>query len=60
MLTSWQTTAAGILAAVGQLLQQSTDPVTHAIGVVLSAAAVAWLGGAARQWNVTSEQSRGG
>lgn len=58
MLTSWQTTLSGILAAVGELLQQSDNQVVHAIGVLLTAAAVAWLGSAARQWNVTSEQAK--
>ena len=57
MKTSWKTSVAGIITALGAALQQSTEPLIHSIGQFLLALGPLLLGLSARDHNVSSEKA---
>ncbi len=54
-LTSWKTTAAGAVAALGGFLVLFDDPRIHQLGIFLGLAGAALVGVCARDHNVSSE-----
>lgn len=53
-----KTTIGGMIGAVGVTLTASSDPKSHVAGIVLNAVSLIIVGGAARDADVSTEQSR--
>jgi hypothetical protein len=52
-MKNWKTTLAGIFGTIGVGMSQSTDPIIHAIGLVVAVISPVILGAVAKDSNVT-------
>jgi hypothetical protein len=58
-VVNWQTSMAGLLAAIGATLEQNSNPTLHLIGTILLAVGTFLTGLFARTATKTDEQSLG-
>ncbi len=52
-MINWKTSLGGLIAAAGMALMQSTDPIMHFVGMLLNGIGILFLGGTAKDSNVT-------